>query len=76
MCVCVELQMLQDRIGIELPANRAIQLLCGSFDLIILQPSQSQLRAEQLTEKGQRRRESGEGEGKEAKAMRFSENST
>lgn len=32
-------------IGIELAANRAIQLLCGSFDLIILQPGQSQLPA-------------------------------
>lgn len=32
-------------VAIELPANRAIQLLCGSFDLIILQPDQSQLPA-------------------------------
>lgn len=32
-------------IAIELAANRAIQLLCGSFDLIILQPGQSQLPA-------------------------------
>lgn len=38
-------------IAIELPANRAIQLLCGSFDLIILQPGQSQLPAT-LVEEG------------------------
>lgn len=42
MCVGIA-NVARSYIAIELPANRAIQLLCGSFDLIILQPGQSQL---------------------------------
>lgn len=41
MCVGIA-NVARSYIAIELPANRAIQLLCGSFDLIILQPGQSQ----------------------------------
>lgn len=41
-------------IAIELAANRAIQLLCGSFDLIILQPGQSQLPATATSEVGEK----------------------
>lgn len=53
MCVGIA-NVARSYIAIELPANRAIQLLCGSFDLIILQPGQSQLPV---------RREGGTGQG-------------
>lgn len=46
MYVCLGIaNVARSYVAIELPANRAIQLLCGSFDLIILQPDQSQLPA-------------------------------
>lgn len=53
-------------IAIELAANRAIQLLCGSFDLIILQPGQSQLPATATSG----------GEGRGVKGSSFAVNAT
>lgn len=55
VCVCEGIaNVARSYIAIELAANRAIQLLCGSFDLIILQPGQSQLPATATSEVGEK----------------------